>query len=322
MKNELLSVLVCSTILITGCTQQGQKSQSIQNATQSMAKNQSVQRAFSDGRIQVMQQDEQTKRSILQNTIKEQEMMMTDPDLRQRVIGFNAKMNQLMTNDPTGKEQLMVSTLNVMNGINDDRRKHHHLVQIQNESRKKALKDIHLQSKILQQGVNERFLALNNPTTSRSVKELSLKTTDAIHNDKDFKPRKLTQDIQGFKDISTTPSLRSQMADAMIPLLKDPKIADELEKMIKMAVAQATQKMQVQMQQQMKQQMEQQQMEKRKIEKVHQIIKNLKEKLTYNRKIPKNNKMNRGCSCGDLLNLYFLISTIPLLINCQCNYKR
>jgi hypothetical protein len=267
MKNELLSVLVCGTILITGCTQQGQKTQSIQYATQSMAKNQSVQKAFSDGRIQVIQQDEQTKRSILQNTIKEQEMIMTDPELQNRLLGLNVKINQLMTNDPTGKEQLMLSTLNVMNGINADTKKHHQLVQLQNESRKKALKDTNLQSQILQQGVNERFLALSNPTTSRSVKELSLKTNDSIVNDKDFKTRKLSQDIQGFNDITTTPSLRSQMADAMIPLLKDPKIANEMEKMIKMAVEQATQKMQVQMQQQMKQEQQmhqQQQMEKEK----------------------------------------------------------
>ena len=258
MKNKLLSVLICGVIVVTGCTQegrQGQKSQSIQNATQSMAKSASVQRAFSDGRLQVMQQDEQTKRSILQNTIKEQEMMITDPELRQRLIAFNTKMNQLMTNHPTGKEQLMVSTLAVMDGINADTKKHHQLVEIQNESRKKALKDPNLQRDILQQGVNEQILSLNNPSTSRSVKELSLKMSDAILNDKDFRTRKLTQDIQGFNDISATPALRSEMADAMIPLLKDPKIANELQKMINMAVAQATQKMQVQMQQQMKQQM-------------------------------------------------------------------
>ena len=146
MNNKLLSVLICSLIVVTGCTQegeQGQKNQSLQNATQAMAKNQSVQRAFSDGRIQVMQRDEQTKHSILQNTIKEQEMMMADPELRQRLIAFNTKMNQLMTNQSTGKEQLMASTLAVMDGINADTKKHHQLVEIQNESRKKALKESH-----------------------------------------------------------------------------------------------------------------------------------------------------------------------------------
>ena len=223
MNNKLLSVLICSLIVVTGCTQegeQGQKNQSLQNATQAMAKNQSVQRAFSDGRIQVMQRDEQTKHSILQNTIKEQEMMMADPELRQRLIAFNTKMNQLMTNQSTGKEQLMASTLAVMDGINADTKKHHQLVEIQNESRKKALKDPTLQKEILQQGVNEQALSLNNPSTSRSVKELSLKTGDAILNDKNFRTRKLIQDIQGFNEISATPALRSEMADAMIPLLK------------------------------------------------------------------------------------------------------
>ena len=197
-----------------------QKTQSMQKATQSMAKSALVQRAFSDGRLQVMKQDEQTKHAILENTMKEQEMMSTDRELRQRLIVFNAKMNRFMTKHPTGKEQLMQSTLAVMDGINADMKKNHHLVEIQNESRKKALKDPDLQRNILRQGVNEQILSLSNPSTSPSVKELSLKMGDAILNDKRFKTRKLTQDIQGFNDISATPALRSEMAGAMIPLLR------------------------------------------------------------------------------------------------------
>jgi transcriptional regulator with GAF, ATPase, and Fis domain len=58
----------------------------------------------------------------------------------------------------------------------------------------------------------------------------------------------LKQNVEAFRAISMSPSLRSQMADAMLPLLKDPKIAKELENMIKMAVAKEAQKLESKMQ--------------------------------------------------------------------------
>lgn len=112
----------------------------------------------------------------------------------------------------------MDSTLKVMDGINADANKHYRFIEIQNESRKKAMKNQQLQNQILQQGMQERFLALENPTTMQRGKELSLKTTEAIANDKKLKTKMLLQQIEGFRTISATPSLRSEMADAMLTI--------------------------------------------------------------------------------------------------------
>lgn len=250
MKKRFLFVLVSLIIITPGCNTQGlMKTKDLQNATQNMAKNESLQKAFSDGRIHVMHNFTETKRSILQNTLQEQKMMIDDPKLNEQLLGLNINVNQMMMNSPSGKAQLTQSTLKIMDGINKDLSSLRSFIQIQNESRKKAVKDENLQNQILRQNVQEQYLALNHPTASRDMKEISLRTTDAILNDKTLKTNMLKQNIQAFRDISTSPSLRSEMADAMLPLLKDPKIAKELENMIKLAVAKEAQKLEAKMQQ-------------------------------------------------------------------------
>lgn len=250
MKLRFLFVLVALIMVTAGCSTQGlMKTKDLQNATQNMAKNESLQKAFSDGRIHVMHNFTETKRSILQNTLHEQKIMLDDPKLSEQLLGLNINTNQMMMNSPSGKAQLTQSTLKIMDGINKDFSSLRSFIQIQNESRKKAVKDENLQNQIIRQNVQEQYLALNHPTASRDLKEISLKTTDAILNDPTLKTNMLKQNIQAFRDISTSPALRSEMADAMLPLLKDPKIAKELENMIKLAVAKETQKLESMMQQ-------------------------------------------------------------------------
>jgi hypothetical protein len=250
MRKGLMFVFISLFILMTGCSQQAlMKTKNVQNATQNMAKNEWFQKSFSDGRIHVMENVLETKRSILQNTVREQKMMMEDPNLSSQYLALNINMNQMMSDSPSGKEQLMRSTLMVMDGITKDANKLRSFVQIQNESRKNAMKEEKLLNQILLQNMQEQYLALNHPATSGDMKHLSLKTTNAILNDKVLKSTMLKQNIQAFSDISASPSLRSNMADAMIPLLKDPKIAKELENMIKLAVAEETQKLQVKIKQ-------------------------------------------------------------------------
>ncbi len=260
-------LLIFSIAMTTGCNPQGQgqQTQSFQKASENMAFNQSIQQAFSDGRLKVIQANEKTKRSILQNTLKEQQVMMADPQLLSQLLGLNVKLNQMMTTDTAGKEQLMDSSLKVMEGINDDANKHYRLMKIQNESRMEAMKNQQLQNEILKQGIKEGYLTLENPATMQDAKELSLKTTEAIARDKKLNSKLLLQQIEGFRTISETPDLRSKMADAMLPLLKDPKIASELEKMIKMAVAKEMKKLQAMMQQQ-SQQVKKQQLSQEKMD--------------------------------------------------------
>jgi hypothetical protein len=249
MKKRYLLVLVSLIILTAGCNTQGlMKSKDLQNATQNMAKNESLQKAFSDGRIHVMHNLVETKRSILQNTLHEQHMMIDDPKLSQQLLALNINLNQMMMSSSSGKEQLTQSTLQIMDGINKDLSRLRSFIQIQNDSRKKALKDENLRNQILRQNVQEQYLALNHPTASRDMKEISIRTTNAILNDKRLKTSMLKQNVEAFRAISMSPSLRSQMADAMLPLLKDPKIAKELENMIKMAVAKEAQKLESKMQ--------------------------------------------------------------------------
>jgi predicted small secreted protein len=121
MKKRYLLVLVSLIILTAGCNTQGlMKSKDLQNATQNMAKNESLQKAFSDGRIHVMHNLVETKRSILQNTLHEQHMMIDDPKLSQQLLALNINLNQMMMSSSSGKEQLTQSTLQIMDGINKD----------------------------------------------------------------------------------------------------------------------------------------------------------------------------------------------------------
>ena len=96
--NRLLAPLTVVTIaLLTGCGQQPQLK------PESMARSKSVQRAFSDGRMNVIKSDEEANRSILQNSVREQEMTIADPTLRPQLLHFNAKINEWMTKRSIGK---------------------------------------------------------------------------------------------------------------------------------------------------------------------------------------------------------------------------
>lgn len=244
---------------LAGCTQQGQLN------PEKMVQNDAVQRAFSDARLNVVRTNENTRHRVLQNTIREQELMAEDTDLRPQLLQFNAQMNRLMTGDPKGREQLMQSSLTVSEAINGDPDKLARLIAIQTEARRQALRHPDLRKQLLKQNVHEQALALKNGATAYQVKQTALNTTQALLRDQALKAPFLKHNVDVFEAIASTPSLRSEMAEAMLPLLKDPKIASEMEKMMKMMMAQQMKKMEQQMkmemqklQGQMKQQSQQQ----------------------------------------------------------------
>ncbi|MBO8171573.1 MAG: hypothetical protein H0Z33_06775 [Bacillaceae bacterium] len=207
-----IALFTCVVFLAAGCNQQGQNgqmgTQGMEQMTENMARSEQVQTSFSRGRVDVMKQDHQARKVILQNVLTEQNMMLEDPELRSRLLDFNIEINRLMTRDEQGLEQLKVSSIKSMEGITHDTKAHRQMFQIEQLSRQKSLKDPKLRNQLL------------------------------------------TQNIQEFSAVSNTPPLRSKMADAMLPLLKDPKIAAELEKMIQMAVQKEVQKIMAQMKQQ------------------------------------------------------------------------
>ncbi|CAH0344538.1 hypothetical protein [Bacillus sp. CECT 9360] len=255
MRISRLLTLMLTCILAAGCNQQGSKEKGMQESIENMANNESVQRGFSEGRIHTIKHDHGSKEDILLNTMEEQEMMLTDNELRDQLLDFNIKVNKQMVKDPAGKEQLMESTLEVTDGISADPNKRERFVNQQQTIRQQALKSSHLKNNVLKQNVREQQLALDNPGTAKDIKEISLDTSKAVLSDDELRPEMLKMNIQGFKKISEDPALRTEMARTMLPLLKDPVIAAELQKMIKLAVAQEMKKMQAVMQQQMKQQM-------------------------------------------------------------------
>ncbi|MEX2416001.1 MAG: hypothetical protein WD424_07640 [Paenibacillaceae bacterium] len=192
MRKVFFYLLPLCLLAAAGCNNNqdgGMKAQGLQNATVNMADNETVQKAFSEGRIRVMQNNQIAQQEILQNVLHEQSMMLQNPNV------FRSS------------------------------------VEIQQSSRIKAVKDPTLQKELLQQNVREQSMTMQDP-------ELKLKV--------------LRQNIHSFHDIAATPELRSQMADAMLLLLKDPKIKQEMEQMIKMALAKETQKIMEQMKMQMK----------------------------------------------------------------------
>ncbi|KIL36477.1 hypothetical protein SD71_07690 [Cohnella kolymensis] len=239
---RMLIITISLLFIMAGCNKQGEvKTQSLQDATDKMAQNESVQKAFSDGRINVMKDDEDTKHSILDNTLTEQQMIMNDPELADGLLRLNIRMSEVMSSDPDKLQRLM---------------------KVQTKSRDNALQNADLRSMLLQQNVQEQALAQQHPATSQAIRRLSLNTTSSILGDAELKTEFLKQNIAAFRSITSSPALRSEMADAMIPLLKDPKIAKELEKMIKLAVAKEMKKMQAAMLQMQKKQMQMMQKQK------------------------------------------------------------
>lgn len=195
MRKLVCYVLPLLLFIATGCNNNqggGMKPQGIEKATVNMADSETVQRAFSEGRVQVMQDNQTVRQEILQNVLREQEMMLENPNEFQRSI------------------------------------------EIQQASRNKAVEDPSMQIGLLQQNVQEQSMILQDP---------------------ELKMQLLRQNIESFQAIATSPELRSQMADAMLLLMKDPKIKQEMEQMIKLALAKETQKMMEQMKAQMKAQM-------------------------------------------------------------------
>jgi hypothetical protein len=153
MKKHGLFFMIFCLISLMGCTQtqdqtqnqMNNKPQAVNRMAEQISRQKEVQQSFSEGRLQVMRQNEDAKRSILANTMKEQKLILKDKKLSDELLRFN---------------------------------------------------------------------------------------------------------IEASERISKTPELRSEMAQTMLPLLKEPVIAQEMEKMIKMAVAKEIQKLK---QQQLKQ---------------------------------------------------------------------
>lgn len=257
MINRVL-IIILAFVFAAGCTHNDDGGQGIEKSLENLANNDSIQRKFSDGRLDTIKNDQESKQEILQNTMAEQEMMLTDEELRKQLLAYNIKLNKLMTENPSGKGQLMNSTVEVMDGISQDTEQRTRFVQEQNEIRQKAINDKSLNSTILKQNVREQNLALENPETTKQVKTTALNTSKGILADDELSLEMLKLNIEASRKISQNPELRSEMAHTMLPLLKDPVIAAELQKMIKLAVAQEMKKMQAKMQQQLKQMMQQQ----------------------------------------------------------------
>jgi hypothetical protein len=199
LRKIIFYVLPLCLLITAGCNNNqdgGMKAQGLEKATVNMADSDTVQQAFSEGRVRVMQDNESARQQILQNALHEQEMMLQNPN------------------------------------------EFHRSVEIQQSSRSRAAKDPALQKELLQQNVREQYLIMQDP---------------------ELKMQLLRLNIESFHAIAATPELRSQMADAMLLLMKDPKIKQEMEQMIKLALAKESQTMMQQLKMQMKSQMKQMQ---------------------------------------------------------------
>lgn len=227
-----------------------------------------------------MENDPNSRFSILLNMIKEQEIALNDPDLRGEMLELNVQMNKLMEETLEGKKQLVNSTLTSLDTINQNGENLADFITVQHDIKEKALKNEKLKDKLLIQNVNAHFLALHNKETAQKTKEFSIETTQSILNDPELQKEFLNMQVDAFLAISKDPELVSKMANALIPLLKDPKIKSELEKMIKMVVAKELKKMeskmQAQMQQLLAQQMQQIQTQMQQMETQMQEMQNTK----------------------------------------------
>ncbi|HEY4601942.1 MAG TPA: hypothetical protein VIG73_11800 [Cerasibacillus sp.] len=237
--------------LITGCSPE--KSEFGEETVENMAMSDKVQVLFSEGRKQVVLQSEEAKQQILQNNLIEQESILNDPTLREEYLNIMMSANDMIAQDEKGMEKLKQQMITVMDDIQQDKKQNIKLVEGSLASRKRAIEaGDKLKTNILKQNVAEEELRLHHPATNQKVKELSLTLNKLLLDDPKFSKKMMEQNVILLQQIAQSPSSRSKMADAMLLIMKDPKIQAEMKLMITQAVAQAGQKLKREMTQEMK----------------------------------------------------------------------
>ncbi|GEM_PF-2965146 len=228
----MIFLLVGSMILLTSCSG-GQDSSMGSEMIEQMAKSDQVQQQFSEGRKDIVMHNDEPARHILHNTIMEQKAILKDKQLKEELMSFNMELTADMQRDAERNSQM------VQQGL---------------KSRQQAIQDDEkLRTKMLKQAVAEQKMVMQHPETSKPVKQLTMDMNRALAADPTYRVQLLKQSIAMSEAIAKNPTLRSEMADAMLLQMKDPKIQNEMKKMIELAVKQAMAKMQQQMMQQMKQ---------------------------------------------------------------------
>ncbi len=214
-----------------GTTQFGTKE--MQNMTQKLAMNSQVQRAFLKGRELTMQQDGNLRKEMFTQNLREQEEMISDPGLFSQMADININLTRKTLNTPGDMQNRLLETnLETFQKIKDSPVKRNQLIQTLQQARDAAMKDKQMKNLLLKKGMEEHYLALNDPAVTSMVLDYTQDVQDRMLTSPTYKKRMLKNQLKGLKAMAADSEIRPQLMAFMMELMKDPAMQAEMKKMM------------------------------------------------------------------------------------------
>lgn len=214
-----------------GSTQFGTKE--MQNMTQKLAMNSQVQRAFLKGRELTMQQDGNLRKEMFTQNLKEQKGMASDPGLFSQMADMNIHLTRKTLNTPGEMQNRLLETnLETFQKIKDSPAKRNQLIQTLQQARDAAMKDQQMKNLLLKKGMEEHYLALNEPSVTPMVLDYTMDVQDRIMKSSSSRKRMLKNQLKSLKAMAADSETRQQLVAFMMELMKDPAMQAEMKKMM------------------------------------------------------------------------------------------
>ncbi|MBA4603804.1 hypothetical protein [Thermoactinomyces mirandus] len=226
----LLAAVACSGK--SGSQQFG--TEKMQNMTRKLAMNSQVQRAFLKGRELTMQQDSNLRKEMLTQNLREQKGMFSDPGLFSQMADMNIHLTRKTLNTPGDmQDRLLETNLETFRKIKESPEKRNQLIRTLQQARDEAMKEKQTRSLLLKKGMDEHYLALNDPAVTSMVLDYTLDVQDRMMKSPSSKKRMLKNQLKSLKAVAGDPEMRPQLVAFMMELMKDPAMQAEMEKMMK-----------------------------------------------------------------------------------------
>lgn len=214
-----------------GSTQFGTKE--MQNMTQKLAMNSQVQRAFLKGRELTMQQDGNLRKEMFTQNLKEQKGMASDPGLFSQMADMNIHLTRKTLNTPGEMQNRLLETnLETFQKIKDSPAKRNQLIQTLQQARDAAMKDQQMKNLLLKKGMEEHYLALNEPSVTPMVLDYTMDVQDRIMKSSSSRKRMLKNQLKTLKAMAADSETRPQLVAFMMELMKDSAMQAEMKKMM------------------------------------------------------------------------------------------
>jgi hypothetical protein len=205
--------------------------QQMKNMTQKMAMDSQVQRAFLKGREFTIQKDNNLRKEIFNQNLREQKGMLSDPDLFSKMADMNIDLTRKTLNTPVNmQDRLLQTNLETIQKIKASPTKRNQLIKALQQARDDAMKNNQMKNLLLKKGINEHYLALNTPAVTPMVLDYTLDVQDRIMMSPSSKKRMLKSQMESLKFMAGDPEIHPQLVAFMIQLMKDPAMQKAMQK--------------------------------------------------------------------------------------------